>query len=124
MDKNGYEIKKRIVESGESKVFKEWQKYGHISKWDFLAALEWVCMDQLDKNNRLTRIIGLEQGKIVKLSVIHDAEITLYKLDNDFAWDGAVFKIPAETEKEKLFADEDGMILQNFKITLSARDNV
>lgn len=123
---NNFEIKKRIIESGESSVLKEWQRYSSISKEDFLEAVEWVCQDPFDARGRITRKIGLEQDRIVKLDVVHfSVGITaFYNMEDHFIWSGASFRIPPETEWEKKFTRADGMLWQIYKISLCARDRV
>ena len=61
----------------DTKIFKNWQKYGLISLEDFTQNWEWVNQDPLDETGHLTRSMGLEvtkdmetkvlQGKIVRL---------------------------------------------------------
>lgn len=38
-----YEIAKKIVEAGDSKIFKNWHEHTGVSKEDFLAGIEWLC---------------------------------------------------------------------------------
>jgi hypothetical protein len=122
---NNFEIKKKIIESGDSKVLKEWQKHSAITQEQFLEAVEWVCGDPLDEKGHLTREIGLEPDGIVKLNRAQDYNVTaFYRADTHRLWDGAIFKIPAVTEHEKLLADKSGMLPQNHKISLSALDRI
>jgi hypothetical protein len=124
---NHFDIKKKIIESDGSEVLKEWQKLSNISKEDFIEAIEWVCQDTFDECGRTTRKIGLEPDRIVKLKVAHDDEngiTAFYNIEDNFRWDGANFKIPVETEKEKIFADENGLLLQTYKIYMDANGRV
>jgi hypothetical protein len=123
---NGFDYKKKLIENDMSKVLKEWQKYSSITKEDFLQAVEWVCRDTFDEFNRETRKIGLESDRIVKLGVRHyfDGPTIFYDIESGLTWGGAVFKFPAKTEKEKIFADNDGMFISNRKVCLSARDKI
>jgi hypothetical protein len=125
MNDRNVEIKKKIIQSGNSKVLKEWQKHSTVTQDEFLEAVEWVCGDPLDERNHLTREIGLEPDGIVKLDRVQNCETTaFYRVDNSRLWSGAIFKIPATTDREKLFADENGMLKQLYKISLSALDRV
>ncbi len=49
---NGFNYKKNLVLNNESKVFKNWEEYGLISKEEFLENLEWVCNDELDEKKQ------------------------------------------------------------------------
>ncbi|MHA2719558.1 hypothetical protein [Streptococcus agalactiae] len=55
---NNFEIKKKIVEEGNSELFELWQKAGLLTKEEFLDLLEWVCDDPMPEG-RLTREVGL-----------------------------------------------------------------
>lgn len=114
MAANNFCIKKRIVQSGGSSIFENWKQHSSITMDDFLEALEWVCGDQFDENNRRTRWIGLEPDRIVKLKACYGNVfgVTYVKIEDSgksvcSAWNGAVF--------------EDGFF---HKIMLSARDKV
>ena len=112
-----YELKKKIVRSGGSQVFNEWQKYASISESDFLEALEWVCGDAFDLENRRTRYIGLEPNRIVKLKAIYGDFVSIIieeSIGQPFGperWNGAEF--------EDIFGRKFRL---NFK--LSAQDEV
>ncbi|MDO4432002.1 MAG: hypothetical protein Q4B80_01670 [Aerococcaceae bacterium] len=56
---NNFETKKKIVLSGNSKLFKQWEKFGKVTQEEFLEALEWVCADPLDEAGLMTREVGL-----------------------------------------------------------------
>lgn len=111
------DIKLKIIEEGESEVLKDWQKYGLITKDEFVEALTWVCNDSLNEDGRLTRKIGLQvnpdmqqkimkeenpkfylghdennlRGEIVKLKKVYGCRgeyLGLYKVDDNRLWSG------------------------------------
>ena len=71
----------------------------HITTQDFLDALEWVCEDPFDEEGRITREIGLEQNRIVRLQVFRDdstglmslVDIEVLKKPLPHRWEGAWF---------------------------------
>lgn len=75
-----YEAKKRIVQAGESRICNNWVEHTDVTPQDFLEALEWVCEDPFDKEGRITREIGLEQNRIVRLQVFRDDSTGLMSL--------------------------------------------
>lgn len=120
---NNFEIKKRIVLAGESKVFKNWQELlPNITEDMFLAALKWVCEDPAEHGEKLTREIGLTKIGIVKL-IRHNSSSGLVTIRHESGklWTGDNFRVPCNNPD---YADEDGTILQTFKLSLSARDRV
>jgi hypothetical protein len=124
---NNFAVKKKIIENDENSIFRNWQEHSSITKDDFLAALEWVCQDRFDERGRVTREIGLEPNKIVKLKVVYDNRTgcpDYFKIDDKSRWEGAFFSFKAETETEKAFADENGMLINHKKIMLSAKNDV
>lgn len=117
---NNFEIKEKIVRSGNSKIFENWRSLvPTITMQDFLDALAWVCEDV--ETGRLTREIGLTKEGIVKIRRINKAIVTMYRMDNNMNWNGDNFRIPCDNPD---FADKDGKIWTNLKISLSARDRV
>lgn len=56
---NNFDIKKKIISSGNSKIFNNWHEVAEISENEFLEALKWVCEDPCDDNNYETRSMGL-----------------------------------------------------------------
>ncbi len=94
-----YEIKKRIVQAGESRICNNWVEHTNVTPQDFLVALEWVCEDPFDKEGRITREIGLEQNRIVRLQVFRDDSTGLMSLVDieelkqplRNRWEGAMF---------------------------------
>lgn len=58
---NNFEMKKRIVEAGGSRIFEDWSNRAGISREDFVEGLKWVCNDPCDggwSGKRLTRELG------------------------------------------------------------------
>ena len=61
MKENNFEIKKRIVEEGNSKVFKEWASRAGITEEEFIEGIRWLCEDPCNggaAGNRITRGLG------------------------------------------------------------------
>lgn len=114
---NNFEIKKKIVLAGDSRIFKDWAAHSTITMDEFVSALQWVCEDALDENGKLTREIALAPDRIVKLRRINDrfCMTAFYEFPSDNGgngtlgalWGGAMF--------------HDGFV---HKISLSAKDRV
>lgn len=123
MKMNNFEIKKKIVLTGASKVFKNWSEHSTITKEDFLEALEWVCADELNENGKMTREIGLTPDGIVKLTRGYGKEgVCSFYLDGQL-WSGATWTREPETEMEKKFFG-NMMMSEIHKISLSCKDRV
>jgi hypothetical protein len=94
-----YEAKKRIVQAGESRICNNWVEHTDVTPQDFLEALEWVCEDPFDEEGRITREIGLEQNRIVRLQIFRDdstglmslVDIEVLKKPSPHRWEGAWF---------------------------------
>ena len=117
MAMNNFEIKKKIVLAGDSRIFKDWAAHSTITVDDFVTALEWVCEDSLGENGKLTREIALAPDRIVKLRRSNDSfgMTAFYEYPSDNGGDGAL---------GSLWSGErfpDGFI---HKVTLSAKDRV
>lgn len=67
-----FEIKKKIVLAGNSRIFNNWKEHFSITVENFIDALEWLCEDQFDEYGRTTREIGLEPNRVVRLCAIYD----------------------------------------------------
>ena len=65
--RHNFEIKKKIVLSGGSRVFSEWSKHSTITVDDFIDALDWLCDDPLNDRNQCTRDIALSPTGIKRL---------------------------------------------------------
>lgn len=121
---NDFESKKKIVLSGNSKIFKNWSAHSSITKEDFLDALEWVCNDPLNEKNKTTRAIGLTPSGVIKLSRVYDRFGYPYLLKDGKSWIGEYFKREPLTEHEKNFCLEDNLLTELHKISISCYDRV
>lgn len=111
-----FEIKKKIVLAGNSRIFNNWKEHSSITVENFIDALEWLCEDQFDEYGRTTREIGLEPNRVVRLCAIYDkltgcaGYVDIEELKKPGLhkwWEGALFN--------------DGF---RHKIMLSAKENV
>lgn len=114
---NNFEIKKKIVITGNSRIFNDWAARSTITMDDFISALQWVCEDALDENGKLTREIALAPDHIVKLRRVNDSlgMTGFYEYPSDNGGDG---------ELGSLWSGEkfpDGFVR---KISLSAKDRI
>lgn len=71
-----YEHAKKLVDSGKSKLFENWNEIGNISIDEFLAGYKWLSEDPLDEKGRISRDIGLEVTKDAqnKFMLVHNPE--------------------------------------------------
>lgn len=68
---NGYETKKKYVESGKSRIFNNWHKSTGVSMNDFLEGLKWVCEDPMP-DGKMTRELGIRRnGTLVHLTRVY-----------------------------------------------------
>lgn len=123
-----YETKAKIVLAGDSKILAEWQKgLPNLSEDMFLHELCWLCEDPRDKYGKLTREIGLTRIGIVRLDRIYDPAtgMTTFRYHEGKRkgelWDGDSFLVPCPNPN---YADENGMVSQRYKISLSAADRI
>ncbi len=114
---NNFEIKKKIVLAGGSRIFNDWAAHSSITMDEFISALQWVCEDALDENGKLTREIALAPDHIVKLRRVNDSlgMTGFYEYPRDNGGAGA---LGALWTGEKF---PDGFM---HKVTLSAKDRV
>lgn len=114
---NNFEIKKKIVITGNSRIFNDWAAHSTITMDDFISALQWVCEDALDENGKLTREIALAPDHIVKLRRVNDSlgMTGFYEYPSDNGGAGAFGSL---WNGEKF---PDGFM---HKVTLSAKDRV
>lgn len=117
-----FEIKAKIVLSGNSSIFKNWQSLlPNLSEEMFLSSLKWVCEDPNADSGKLTREIGLTKIGIVKLIRHQERCGTVFRYEDGRLWNGDVFRVPCSNPD---YADADGMINDSIKLSLSARDKV
>lgn len=122
MNNFNFEIKAKIVYAGESEVFKSWQEgLPNLTEEMFLKELKWLCDDPLNEYGKMTREIGLTTHGIVRLKRCYDNDLCSFRYPNGELWNGDLFYRPCSN---KNFADENGMIWENHKISLSAKDRV
>lgn len=122
MSNFNFETKAMIVSKGGSRVFKDWQSaLPNLTEEMFLKELEWLCNDPLDDTGKMTREIGLTSHGIVRLQRHNKGEITTIRYPDGKLWSGDRFYRPCSN---KNYADENGMIWENHKISLSAKDRV
>lgn len=114
---NNFEIKKKIVLSGGSRIFNNWAAHSTITLDEFVSALEWVCADPMDDNGKMTREIALAPDRIVKLRRINDrfGMTAFYEFPSDNGGNGTLGALWGGT----MFPD--GFV---YKISLSAKDRV
>lgn len=124
---NHYEITERIVKSGNSSVLNSWKSMSNITDEEFLAALKWLYDDPQNGGNdgrHMTREIGLEEKGIIKLERVYSKGLCFFYTEDGRSWSGAIFHLPPQTEAEEIWANDDGLIPQQRKICLSARDRI
>lgn len=74
MSSKKFEIAKKIVEAGNSKVFNDWQSHIGCTQEEFLRELEWVYDDPFTAEGRVTRAMGIDKdGKICRLRYAYSA---------------------------------------------------
>lgn len=114
---SNFEIKKKIVLSGNSRIFNDWAAHSTITQDEFISALEWLCNDPLDDKGRLTREIALAPDRIVKLRRSYDrfGMTAFYEFPTNNGMSGNIGWL---WSGEKF---PDGFI---HKISLSAKDRV
>ena len=114
---NNFEVKKKIVLAGNSRIFNDWATHSTITMADFISALQWLCEDALDESCKLTREIALAPDRIVKLRRSNDrfGMTAFYEYPRDNGGDG---------ELGSLWSGEkfpDGFV---HKISLSVKDRI
>lgn len=114
---NNFEIKKKIVIAGGSRIFNDWAAHSSITMDEFISALQWVCEDALDESGKLTREIALAPDHIVKLRRANDrlGMTGFYEYPSD---NGGAGSLGALWNGEKF---PDGFVR---KISLSAKDRI
>ena len=73
-----YEIAKKIVEAGESKIFQNWNEFTGISAEDFLEGIKWLCEEPIrypeghKSAGKLRRELGIRKsGELVRLRRVY-----------------------------------------------------
>lgn len=117
-----FEIKKKIVLSGESKIFKAWQEVlPNLTEEMFLKELKWLCEDEAHEGEPLTRELGLTGHGLVRLKRAKEKGLNVFRYPDGKLWNGDSFYRPC---LDPNYADENGMIWERHKISISARDRI
>lgn len=124
-----FELKKRLIEEGNSEVFKSWKALvPSLTEEEFIDNLRWLCHDQRengDGTGQLTRAIGLTAKGIVHLTRQNGWVTALYREDTKKLWTGDFFRVQSDAKAIKMgYADKDGTIVMNANISLCAEDRV
>ena len=99
-----FERAKKIVEAGESKIFKNWHEFTGVSMEDFIKALEWLYTSELPTGqydwHRLRFELGCTRsGELVKLRRSfegRDHSLTVFRrIDDGSLWDRSCPSISA-----------------------------
>lgn len=90
-------IKKKLVESGNSRIFENWHSHAGVSKEDFLAGLEWLYEAEFpsgeDDGHKLRYELGCtENGELVKIKRTEsvDGITAMYRMDDGTLWSGCL----------------------------------
>lgn len=121
---HGYATKKLLLDMNKSNIFNKWQSIVPISKSTFSEGVKWICGDTSSEESHYTRAIALTPTGLVKVIVTHSVTGYNYFDENGKIFSGAYFTRKAVTDKEKLFADENGKISMFCKIILSSKDRI
>lgn len=123
---NNYSTKEKIVMNDGSKVFKNWNQFGMISKNEFLEALKWVCMDPMD-NGRITRKIGLEVTKDMTNKILSEKNSKFANAYNENNLKGRIVRLYLVNNA---YYDADSREFKGLlnawdgRITISCRDRI
>ena len=116
-----YEICEKIVTSGSSKVFKQWNQEAGVTQEDFLAGLRWLYDDpglDVDASGKrfkpLERELGCHYEKgIVRLKRINaKTGVRFAEVDTNEAWNPSWRTL------------EDGKTLRLTGVSISAEDRI
>lgn len=135
--KSNFNIKKKIVENGNSRIFKEWcMVLPTLTKEEFLENLRWVCDDPTTDGKRtgkVTRDIGLTPNGIVHINRSIDVWYTvLYRADTHELWNGCYFHVPCEKPfvkdpedwRRRGYINTDGTVSIKFNLRLNLIDRI
>lgn len=121
---HGYATKKLLLDMNKSNVFNKWQSIAPISKSAFLEGVKWICSDTSPEESHYTRALSLTPDGLIKLTATYSVTGYKYFDENGKIYSGTHFKRKALTDKERLFADENGNLSTFCKIILSSKDRV
>lgn len=74
-----YEIAKKIVSAGDSKIFQNWHDFAGITEEDFLEGIHWLCEERrYPKGHKwaglLRRELGCTKDGLVKLRRVYTSD--------------------------------------------------
>lgn len=121
---HGYATKRLLIEANKSNVFNKWTKIAPIPKRAFLEGVKWICGDTSPEEGHYTRAIALTSKGVKKLFAFKTNFGYKYRDITGQIFIGDDFIRKPLSEKEKLFADENGNISMFCKIILSSKDRV
>ena len=127
-----FEAKKKIVQSGNSSIFRNWQEAtnGKLTVEAFLAGLEWLCADPLDDQGRVTLALGLNgDGTLVKLSYARTFDSVTIRYAEDCGknragalWGGSMFTMKLSPADMMFYGKSEIRMLA--KIAISVKDKI
>lgn len=86
-----YEIAKKIVEAGDSRIFKNWHEFTGITEQAFLDGLKWLCEEPQrypaghEYAGKLRRELGIRKnGQIVRLRRVYPKGVCTFYEDKPF----------------------------------------
>lgn len=111
-EKNSFLAKKILIWHYKSDIFKRYATICPLlRRVDLINAIHWLCGDPRDKNGHTTRAITITPNGIKMLKKVNCLTFTnLFELIGGKKWIGEYRDFKAETEKEKMFADENGFL--------------
>lgn len=123
--KNHFDIKKRIVESGNSTIFAQWQRFcPSLTKEKFIENLKWLCEDpgiEINGTMKMLRELGLTPTGIIHINRCYyeDGSFSGFYHDGKL-WNGSYFKTYWPDKRYSV----DGEIKVLYRICLSPADRV
>lgn len=89
--KNNYDIKKKLVLEGNSRIFNDWAEQSTITAEEFLENLEWVCDDPMQKI-KLMKAYGALKDRVACSSTITAETFAEFLEDLEWACDAPCIK--------------------------------
>lgn len=90
--KNDFDIKKKLVLEGNSRIFNDWAAHSTITAEEFLENLEWVCDDPMQKI-RLMTAYGVIKDRVSCSSTITAETFAEFLEDLEWACDAPMHKV-------------------------------
>lgn len=91
--KTKYELCEKIVKSGNSKVFKNWNEFTGITEEEFLKGLKWLYGDDVLGEGISDKELGItKDGKLHKLKRkrCQDTGIIAFYDENNLLWSNGI----------------------------------